>query len=63
MLLETLNQIKSALNGNGEFICNYPVSPRKMEMDSSEIEEILISVFPNVTRVGGTKKAPIWRAN
>lgn len=63
MLLETLNQIKSALNGNGEFICNYPVSPRKMKMDSSEIEEILISVFPNVTRVGGTKKAPIWRAN
>lgn len=63
MLLETLNQIKSALNGNGEFICNYPVSPRKMEMDSSEIEEILISVFPNVTRVGGTKKAPIWMAN
>jgi 2-polyprenyl-3-methyl-5-hydroxy-6-metoxy-1,4-benzoquinol methylase len=63
MLLETLNQIKSALNGNGEFICNYPASPRKMEMDSSEIEDILISVFPNVTRVGGTKKAPIWRAN
>lgn len=61
MLLETLNQIKSALNDNGEFICNYPVSPRKMEMNSSEIEETLISVFPNVTRVGGTKKAPIWK--
>lgn len=61
MLLETLNQIKSALKDNGEFICNFPASPRKMEMNEDEMKEVLISVFPNVSRVGGSKSAPIWK--
>lgn len=61
MLLETLNQIKSVLKDDGEFICNFPISPRKMEMNGHEMEEVLTSIFPNVSIVGGTKSAPIWK--
>lgn len=61
MLIETLNQIKSAIKNNGEFICNYPQSPRKMILAASDIEEILLSMFGNVERVGGTKSAPIFK--
>ena len=61
MLLETLNQIKSVLKDDGEFICNFPISPRKMEMNGHKMEEVLTSIFPNVSIVGGTKSAPIWK--
>ena len=61
MLLETLTQIKNSIKDNGEFICNYPQSPRKMVITTADIEEILCSTFSSVKRVGGTKSAPIWR--
>ena len=61
MLFETLNQIKQAMNNNGEFICNYPQSPRKMDLKETDIEEILFSMFGFVERVGGTKSAPVWK--
>lgn len=59
MLFETLNQIKQAINNNGEFICNYPQSHRKMDLKETDIEEILFSMFGFVERVGGTKSAPV----
>ena len=62
MLFETLNQIKQAMNNNGEFICNYPQSPRKMDLKGTDIEEILLSMFDSVERVGGTKSAHVWKA-
>ena len=61
MLLETLTQIKNLIKDNGEFICNYPQSPRKMVITTADIEEILCSTFSSVKRVGGTKSAPIWK--
>lgn len=61
MLFETLNQIKQAINNNGEFICNYPQSTRKMDLKETDIEEILFSMFGFVERVGGTKSAPVWK--
>lgn len=61
MLLETLTQIKNSIKDNGEFICNYPQSPRKMVITTADIEEILCSTFSSVKRVGGTKSAPIWK--
>ena len=61
MLFETLNQIKQAMNNNGEFICNYPQSPRKMDLKGTDIEEILFSMFGFIERVGGTKSAPVWK--
>lgn len=62
MLFETLNQIKQVMNNNGEFICNYPRSPRKMDLKETDIEKILLSMFGFVERVGGTKSAPVWKA-
>lgn len=60
MLFETLNEIKLVMENNGEFVCNYPLSPRKMDLKGTDIEEILLSMFGFVERVGGTKSAPVW---
>ena len=62
MLLETLKQIDGSLESEGEFICNYPASPRKMELTANDLKEILQSIFKGkVERVGGTSSAPLWR--
>lgn len=62
MLLETLNQIDSSLELGGEFICNYPASPRKMVLTANDLKEILQSIFKGrIERVGGTSSAPLWR--
>lgn len=62
MLLETLRQIDNSLEPGGEFICNYPASPRKMELVANDLGEILQSIFKGgVERVGGTSSAPLWK--
>ena len=61
MLFETLKQISSVLTDDGEFICNYPVSPRKMELDAEDIHGFLFSEFKKVEMVGGNKRAPIFK--
>lgn len=61
MLRETLTQIYKATKYGGEFICNYPSSPRKMDVVSDDIAIVIKEVFGNVEKVGGTKSAPIWR--
>lgn len=62
MLLETLNQINNSLEPGGEFICNYPASPRKMCLTASDLREILQYIFKGgIERVGGTSSAPLWR--
>lgn len=62
MLFETLRQIDSSLEPGGEFICNYPASPRKMELAANDLKEILQSIFKGkIERVGGTTSAPLWK--
>ena len=61
MLFETLNQIKLVMENNGEFVCNYPQIPRKMDLKGTDIEEILFSMFGFVERVGGNKSSPVWK--
>lgn len=62
MLLETLNQINNSLESGGEFICNYPASPRKMELTATDLKEILHSIFKGeIEKVGGTSSAPLWK--
>ena len=62
MLLETLNQINNSLEPGGEFICNYPSSPRKMELTASDLKAIIQSIFKGkIERVGGTSSAPLWK--
>ena len=62
MLLETLKQIYNSLEPGGEFICNYPASPRKLLLAANDLREIIQSIFKGkVERVGGTSSAPLWR--
>lgn len=62
MLLQTLEQIDNSLEPGGEFICNYPASPRKMLLTANDLKEILQSIFKGkIERVGGTSSAPLWK--
>lgn len=62
MLIKTLSQIYSSLEPGGEFICNYPASPRKMELDADDMKMEILQVFKNggVFFRGGSKSAPLW---
>lgn len=62
MLCETLMQINSVLKYGGEFICNYPSTPRKMDLDAWTLKGIFEGVFgAQVELVGGTASVPIWK--
>ena len=63
MLFETLHQINKVLENNGEFICNYPSTPRKMaSLNTETLRRAIESVFGGKAElVGGTKSTPIWR--
>lgn len=62
MLYETLCQINDSLEPGGEFICNYPSSPRKIDLTAHEVKEILKFIFKGrIERVGGTSSAPLWK--
>jgi 2-polyprenyl-3-methyl-5-hydroxy-6-metoxy-1,4-benzoquinol methylase len=61
MLLGTLKQIYDSLEPGGEFICNYPASPRKMVITASDLQNLLYNIFKGrIERVGGTASAPLW---
>ena len=62
MMFETLKQINNSLEPGGEFICNYPSSPRKMLLTANDLKEIIQSIFKGeIERVGGTSSAPLWK--
>ena len=62
MLMETLDQIYLSIKHGGKFICNYPSSPRKMDMSASELKEIIQNKFgTDIELVGGTRSAPLWQ--
>ena len=62
MLIETLNQIYNSLESGGEFICNYPASPRKMDLTANNLKEIIQSIFKgSIERVEGISSAPLWK--
>lgn len=62
MLQETLRQIYGSLEYGGKLVCNYPSSPRKMELlTARDLEFMLRRLFGGrVERVGGTNSAPLW---
>jgi hypothetical protein len=61
MLQGTLRQIYDSLEYGGKCVCNYPASPRKMELTASALEHILKEFFNgSVERVGGGTSAPLW---
>ena len=64
MLKETLDQIYLSVKRGGKFICNYPSSPRKMNMNALELQKIIQEKFgANVELVGGSKSAPLWQVS
>lgn len=61
MLLETLNQINDSLEPGGMLIMNYPASPRKMDLNATEMAMVVQNVFNGlITRCGGSNSAPLW---
>lgn len=61
MLLETLTQMYNSLKPGGTLICNYPASPRKMQLTAIQVAALIKSMLDrNAVRVGGTAQAPIW---
>ena len=61
MLKETLQQIYNSLSKGGSLICNYPSSPRKMELIAEYMSGVIELIFnAKPLRVGGTSCAPLW---
>lgn len=64
MLGRTLDQVRSATKPGGQFIGNFPASPRKAsDIDAEHVEGELKKRFKNVKRIGGTKQAPVFHAH
>lgn len=64
MMGKTLDQIRGAVKPGGQFIGNFPESPRKApDIDADHVEGQLKKRFKYVKRVGGTKKAPVFHAH
>ena len=62
MLWETVRQLYVSLEHGGTLICNYPVSPRKMDATASDVARVIFAVFGSWPEcVGGTASAPLWK--
>lgn len=60
MLTETLEQIYNCIKDGGMFIANYPQSPRKMDISSKELGNIIKEKFGGeVHKIPGTS-SPMW---
>lgn len=62
MMFTTLRQIYDSLEYGGKFVCNYPSSPRKMELLTARVLEYMLRQMfgGSVERVGGSSSAPLW---
>ena len=61
MLVETLKQAYNSLEPGGMLVMNYPASPRKMELNATEMGMVIQNVCKGlVMRCGGSASAPLW---
>jgi hypothetical protein len=60
MARATIKQIVSVVKKSGHFFANFPSSPRKSDITSDEMADLLKEQFGAVYQVGGTKSAPLW---
>lgn len=61
MLVATLRQINDSLEPGGILVMNYPASPRKMDLNATELSMVIWNVFRGYSeRVGGSTSAPLW---
>lgn len=63
MMWETLYNAREFMQPEGRLVCNYPSSPRKSDRDADGVEHMLGAMFGHVTRVAGTKQAPVWECH
>jgi len=60
MARNTIEQFSSVVNSGGVAIANYPAVPRKMDLTVDGMVNLLLERFETVSKVGGTKQAPLW---
>ena len=59
-LFTVIEEVSDACRAEGSVLVNYPVEPRKIEgLDEGMVWDLLARRFTRVTRVGGTKRAPL----
>lgn len=62
-LWETFYSLWQAVRPGGRLVMNYPESPRKLDASPNMIKLLFAIVTGHtLTKVGGTKRAPIWEA-
>jgi len=58
-----LDQIHKATHKGGQFIGNFPMSPRKAsDINADHVHAELQKRFDTVKIIGGTKQAPVFHA-
>ena len=62
MLGKTLDQIHKSTLPGGQFVGNYPMSPRKSDLKHTDVHDELKKRFSDVSVIGGTKQAPVFHA-
>lgn len=60
MLIETLEQICDCLKDGGVFVINYPASPRKMDINSRDLRDIICDKFGNKYAIYSGSSTPIY---
>jgi hypothetical protein len=59
-LRNVLLQIRVAVKKGGFAVVNFPESPRKNKTTVEELESLLEWLFGSCSRIGGTKRAPVF---
>jgi len=63
MAYRTIKQLASVVTSpynDGKVFVNYPSSPRKSNLTTGDMKEMLLKHFREVSWVGGSRNAPIW---
>ncbi len=60
MARHTISQLFEVVKEDGILVANYPNSPRKSDIKTKEMEQLLQERFDRIERVAGTGSAPCW---
>ena len=60
MARKTIDLIHSVLKEDGIFFANYPASPRKSDITTGEMVQLLSEKFSRIVRIDGSRHAPLW---
>ena len=60
MARHTISQLFEVVKEDGILVANYPNSPRKSDIKTKEMVQLLLERFDRVERIAGTTSAPCW---